>query len=71
MLLLVTLLPLAVAAAPARGAPTQEEVFRSIQDNVGGTTVDTSKFMPFVLAAVGLILLLIVASQRRKRVVAQ
>ena len=70
MLFLVTLLSSAVAAAPARAAPTQEDVFRSIQDNVGGSTVDTSQFVPFALAAAGLVLLLVVASQRRKRVVA-
>ena len=71
LLLFVPFLPFLVAAAATpRAAPTQEDVFRSIQDNVGGTPMDTSKLLPFALAAVGLVLLLIVASQRRKRVVA-
>jgi hypothetical protein len=54
---------------PAVAAPSQEDVFRSIQTNVGGGTVDSSKSLPILMAVIGFVLLLIVASQRRKRVV--
>jgi hypothetical protein len=71
--LLFTLLlcarPVAAASAPARTPPTQEEVFRSIQDNVGGSDLDASKLTPVLIAAAGLVLLLVVAGQRKKRVV--
>src|SRR5581483_4865674 len=47
-------------------APTQQEVFRSIQDNVGSTT-DPKKFFAFLAGTVGLVLLLAVASKRKQR----
>src|SRR5438552_14098300 len=46
--------------------PTQEEVFKSIQDNVG-EPVDLSKFLPFLAAAAGLIVLVAAITQWRKR----
>lgn len=63
---------LLLAGAPPvlAGTPSQEEVFRSIQTNVGGGEVDASRVLPILLAAAGFVLLLVVASQRRKRVVA-
>src|SRR4051794_26309781 len=45
---------------------TQEEVFRSIQDNVGSST-DPKKFFAILLGAAGLIVLLAVLSNRKKR----
>src|SRR3954469_7697762 len=51
---------------PASAAPTQQEVFRSIQDNVGSTT-DPKKFVAFILAVAALVLLLAVVSKRKQR----
>jgi hypothetical protein len=50
----------------ALASPTQKEVFKSIQDNVGGT-VDPKKFIAGMIAVGGLVILLAVMSQRRKR----
>jgi hypothetical protein len=46
--------------------PTQEEVFRSIHQNVGQTT-DPRKFFAALLALAGVMVLLAVLSQRKKR----
>ena len=46
--------------------PTQDEVFKSIQDNVGATT-DPKKFFAFMAGAAGLVVLLAVLSNRKKR----
>jgi hypothetical protein len=50
----------------ALATPTQEEVFKSIQDNVG-STADYRKFLLFLCVAGGAIILLSLFSQRRKR----
>jgi hypothetical protein len=50
----------------ALAAPTQEDVFKSIQDNVSDST-DLSGLLPFALAAAGVLLVLAVVSQRRQR----
>jgi hypothetical protein len=50
----------------AAANPTQEEVFKSIQDNVG-STVDYRKFLLFLCVACGAIILLSLFSHRRKR----
>lgn len=63
---LLLALPLLVPAT-ASAQPTQEDVFKSISDNVSGNNVDVSKFLPFFLAGAGLVLLVAVISQRRKR----
>jgi hypothetical protein len=47
-------------------AATQEEVFKSISDNVGSTT-DPKKFFAFFAGAAGLVILIAVLSQRKKR----
>jgi hypothetical protein len=47
-------------------APTQEEVFKSISDNVGSST-DPKRFAAFVLAVVALVILLAVVSKRKQR----
>ncbi|QOV90292.1 hypothetical protein [Humisphaera borealis] len=67
---LTLLLALAVPFAGGAGAagPSQEDVFRSIQDSVGGNT-DAPDLLPYVAGAVGLLLLVVIVSQRRKRVV--
>jgi hypothetical protein len=61
----------AVLAAPlaAAGAPSQEDVFRSIQQNLSEPS-DPSKLLSLVFATVALLLLLVVLSYRRKREVA-
>src|SRR5690242_20213892 len=51
---------------PVFAAPSQQEVFKSIQDNVGGTT-DPKKFFAFMIGAAGLVVLLAVLSNRKKR----
>ncbi len=53
----------------AHAAPSQEDVFKSISENVSESPADWSKFLPFLLAAIGLVILLSLFSQRRKRVV--
>jgi hypothetical protein len=50
----------------ASAAPTQEQVLKSIHENVGGT-VDPRKFFAFMLVIGGLIVLLALMSQRKKR----
>jgi hypothetical protein len=47
-------------------AATQEEVFRSIQDNVGSST-DPKKFFAFLAGMAALIILLTVLSKRKQR----
>jgi len=51
---------------PTSASPTQQEVFKSIQDNVGSST-DPKKFFGFLAVAVGLVLLLPVISKRKQR----
>jgi hypothetical protein len=55
-------------SAPAASAvPTQEDVFKSIQESVGPSQTDYSKLLPFALAAVGLVIFIAVAGQWRRR----
>ena len=54
------------SAPPALAQPTQEDVFRSIQDNVG-KPVDGGPILAVLAAAAGGIVLLAVISQRRQR----
>ena len=50
----------------ASAAPTQEEVFQSIQNNLG-PQIDGSKVFALFLAAVGVAVVLVVLSKRQKR----
>jgi hypothetical protein len=50
----------------AFAAPTQEEVFKSIQDNMGAST-DPKVFFGFLAAIAGAIMLLAVLSKRKQR----
>jgi hypothetical protein len=50
----------------ASAAPTQEEVFKSINENIGEAT-DPGKFMALIFGAAGVVILLVLFSQRRKR----
>ena len=52
--------------ATSVAAPTQQEVFKSIQDNVGSTT-DPKKFFAFLIGVVALGILLTVLSKRKQR----
>jgi hypothetical protein len=54
-----------LAASPALSAPTQEDVFKSIQDNVGNSG-DGTRLFPFLLAGAALVILVAVVNQRRK-----
>src|SRR5438067_5979500 len=49
-----------------QAAPTQQEVFKSISENVGSST-DPKKFAAFVLAVTALAILLVVVSKRKQR----
>ena len=53
-------------AIPVSAAPTQEEVFQSIQNNLG-PQIDGSKVFALFLAAVGVAVVLVVLSKRQKR----
>lgn len=57
-----------LAASAAHAAPSQEDVFKSIQDSVGGQT-PTPDLLPYAAGVVGLLLLLVVIAQRKKKVV--
>jgi hypothetical protein len=53
-------------ATHARATPTQEEVFQSINQNVG-STVDISKAIPYLLAAVSMAIMAGLYNYYRKR----
>ena len=55
-----------VHASSLLATPTQEEVFKSINENVGEAT-DPGKFMALIFGAAGVVILLVLFSQRRKR----
>jgi hypothetical protein len=55
-----------LASTGALGAPSQEDVFKSIQNNVGSST-DPTKFIAFLFGAAGLVVLLAVLNARRNR----
>lgn len=63
---IVYLLSSTLVCSRALATATQEEVFKSIQDNVG-QSADPKKFFAFMAGAAGLILLLAVLSNRKKR----
>jgi hypothetical protein len=50
----------------ASATPTQDEVFQSIHDNVG-PTFDARKALPYLVGAVGLVVLVIAINQYRQR----
>jgi hypothetical protein len=52
------------AVSPAN--PTQEEVFKSINQNVG-STVDFSKAVPYLLVAAGIVIMAVLINYRLKR----
>lgn len=55
-------------ASSASAAPSQEDVFRSIQDSVGGET-ESPAFLPYAAGIAGLLLLVLAIGQRKKKVV--
>src|SRR5689334_14228553 len=61
-----SLLSVILIAPVASAAPTQQDVFRSIQDNVGSTT-DPTKFLAFLLGVVALVILFSLLHLRRDR----
>ncbi len=62
----IALIGIAMMAANCLAVPSQEEVFKSISDNVGQSG-DSRLFMIFGCAIVGLIILLVLFNQRTKR----
>jgi hypothetical protein len=65
-LFIISVLSVSSWCNSALAAPTQQEVFKSIQDNVGSTT-DPKKFFAFLALIMGLMLLLAVLSKRKQR----
>jgi len=55
-------------AGAVNAAPSQEDVFRSIQDSVGGES-ESPAFLPYAAGIAGLMLLVLAIGQRRKKVV--
>jgi len=55
-----------ILPAFAKAAPTQDEVFRSINQNVGGT-VDIKKFYPYLAGIVGLVIMACLYNNRQNR----
>jgi hypothetical protein len=68
-LLTTQLLTCSLLLAPARAQPTQEEVFRSIGENVN-EPVDSGRVLGVLAGMAGVILLVAVIGQQRKRVAA-
>ena len=62
----VVVLTFHALTAPALAQPTQEEVLKSIGDNVG-QPVDSTRFVASLAGIAGVILLLVVAGQWRSR----
>jgi hypothetical protein len=63
----VPLVSLLLFPGVSAAAPTQEDVFKSIQENVGSSNTDYRKLLPFLAAGGGLVVLLALLSQRRKQ----
>src|SRR5205807_4246299 len=56
-----------LAASAASASPTQDDVFKSIQNNVDERT-DLSRVWPFIVGGAGLLIVMAVVSNRRNRV---
>jgi hypothetical protein len=52
----------------ARATPSQQDVFKSIQDNVGESKTDSSKLLIFMCGGAGFLIILAIFNQREKRV---
>jgi hypothetical protein len=55
-----------IAATGAFGNPTEEDVFKSVNQNMN-SPVDMSKAVPYLLAALGVIILVILFNYHRQR----
>jgi len=64
--LALALCHLLLAAPPVRATPTQEEVFKSISNNLG-PTVDGNKVFAVFLTVLGAAIVLVVLSKRQKK----
>jgi hypothetical protein len=58
---------LLLTAIPASAAPSQNDVFKSIQDNVGQSDGSATKAIPWICGGVGVILLLALFGRRQSR----
>lgn len=56
---------LLAAPPPAFAGPSQDDIFRSIQQNVETSSGDTSRYVPFILAVVAGVIVIAVVAQRR------
>jgi hypothetical protein len=65
--LLASFLCLLAFSRPALAQPTQEEVFQSIKDNVGPSQTDYSKLLPYALVGLGVVILAVLVSQRKRQ----
>ena len=54
-------------SSSAIAQPTQEEVFQRIKENVGPRQTDYSKLLPYVLVGMGLVILGVLVSQRKRQ----
>lgn len=63
--LAATALLVTAMAASAQAAPTQDDIFRSIQQNVETSNGDASRYVPFILAVVAGVIVIAVVAQRR------
>jgi hypothetical protein len=54
------------SSLPARAAPTQDDVFKSIQSNVHSDPVDGSKVMGFLFAFAGVVVLVVAINKYQK-----
>jgi hypothetical protein len=66
LMYLSPLLVVMMSARAATAAPTQDEVFRSINQNVG-STVDIDKWIPYILSGFGFVILVVLYNHRRQR----
>jgi hypothetical protein len=70
MLLLAALYALLLGlylCSTASAKPTQQDVFRSIEDNVGESNESSGKILLFIGAGIGLVILLAVFSRRQRQ----
>src|SRR5918999_6291357 len=51
----------------ASAQPTPEDVFRSIKEKVGPSQTDYSKLLPYVLVGLGVVILGVLVSQRKRQ----
>jgi hypothetical protein len=66
ILIAIGLIWVSLFASPAMAKPTQQDVFKSIQDNVGQTDDSSMRALPWVCGGIAVIILLAVVAKRQK-----